>query len=70
MIKFRFWFHSSVSFGAGVKEAYAVARDEASGRRAHQMCSVEMCPRRIFFSWADSAETSLTGKLSSINLFT
>ena len=50
-----------------------MALDDARGRLAHQMWSVDMCPCRMFFSFADKALTSLTGKDSSIkrlSLFT
>jgi hypothetical protein len=46
-----------------------VAREEASGRRAHQMCKVEGCPWRIFFSRADSSEISARGRPYSMRRF-
>lgn len=42
------------------------ARHAASGRRAHQMWSVEMWPWRIDFSRADSALTSRSGNATSM----
>ena len=38
------------------------ARQAASGRRAHQMWSVEMCPWRTFFSRREWAGDLLQGK--------
>jgi hypothetical protein len=38
------------SAGSGHKDAQMTARHAANGRRAHQMCSVEMCPCRMDFS--------------------
>ena len=40
----------SSSAGSGQSAAQITARQAASGRRAHQMWSVEMCPWRIDFS--------------------
>src|SRR2546423_1767947 len=42
------------------------ARQAANGRRAHQMWSVEMWPGRTVFSRAGGAETSSSGKATSI----
>ena len=44
----------SGSSGSGMSEANTTARHAASGLRAHQMSSVEICPCRIDFSRADS----------------
>ena len=56
----------SGSSGSGMSEAKTAARQAASGRRAHQMCSVDMCPCRIDFSRADCSETSLRGRATSM----
>jgi len=56
---------SSVS-GAGIREAKVAARMAASGRRAHQMCTVEMCSWRMDFSRADWAEMALRGRETSM----
>ena len=56
----------SGSSGSGISEAKTTARHAASGRRAHQMCSVEICPCRIDFSRADCSETSFNGKATSM----
>jgi len=69
MMNCRFLFHSISFSGAGIKAAYAVAREEANGRRAHQIWSVEIWPCRMFFSRADSSLTSFTGELTSMNRF-
>jgi hypothetical protein len=45
------------------------ARQAASGRRAHQMCSVEMCPWRIDFYRRAWAEIRLMGKSTSMSRF-
>jgi len=44
-----------------------VVREAARGRLAHQMCRVEMCPCRMFFSRRDSSETSRMGKATSMS---
>ena len=62
----RKFFGHSGSSGSGINEANTTARHAASGRRAHQMCSVEMCPCRIDFSRADCSETSFSGRATSI----
>ena len=41
----------------------------ASGLRAGQMCRVEICPCRTFFSWTESPETCSNGNATSINRF-
>ena len=53
----RIWRASSLNIfghwasqGSGSSNAVSIARDEASGRRAHQRCRVEGCPRLIDFS--------------------
>ena len=38
------------SAGSGQSEAQMTARHAANGRRAHQMCSVDICPCRMDFS--------------------
>jgi hypothetical protein len=45
-----------------MREAKMATRMVASGRRAHQMCSVEMCPWRMDFSRADWTEMGLRGR--------
>ena len=59
---------SASSSGAGISEAKIAARMAANGRRAHQMCRVEMCPCRTFFSWTESSEACFSGKACSISL--
>ena len=54
--------------GSGSSVASNAARLAANGRRAGQMCSVEMCPCRTFFSCTESRETCLSGNAASINL--
>src|SRR5260370_17882659 len=44
----------------------SAARLAARGRRAGQMCSVEICPCRTFFSWTESSEVCFKGKATSI----
>jgi hypothetical protein len=41
----------------------------ASGRRAHQRCSVLGCPWRIDFSRADASLLALSGRATSISFF-
>jgi hypothetical protein len=53
-----------------MREAKMAARIAARGRRAHQMCRVEMWPWRIDFSRADWAEMALRGRETSIRRFT
>jgi len=43
-------FTSLTQRSAGTRAAYTAARQATSGRRAHQRCSVEMCPLRTDFS--------------------
>ena len=62
------WGHSS-SAGSGHSDAHNTARHAANGRRAHQMCNVEMCPCRIDFSRRACAEIRLIGKSTSISRF-
>ena len=57
----------SGSSGSGMSEAKTAARHAASGRRAHQIWSVEICPCRIDFSRADCSETSFNGKATSMS---
>ena len=55
---------SVVSGSPGSREtdvAISAARDAARGRRAGQMCSVEMWPCRTFFSCTESSDTSFSG---------
>ena len=67
--------HSSVGItwpvmsGSGQSAAQMTARHAASGRRAHQMCSVEICPCRILFSRRACAEIRLIGRSTSISHF-
>ena len=51
--------------GSGSSRASSTARDEASGRRAHQRWSVDGCPWRIDFSRAACRDTSAIGKSTS-----
>ena len=53
--------------GSGSSVAISAARQAASGRRAGQICSVEMCPCLTFFSWTESSEACLSGNATSIN---
>ena len=55
----------SGSAGSGQSEAQITARHAASGRRAHQICNVEICPWRIDFSRRAYAEIRLMGKSTS-----
>jgi hypothetical protein len=52
-----------------MSEANTTALHAASGRRAHQMCNVEICPCRIDFSRDDCSETSFKGKATSMRRF-
>ena len=52
--------------GSGNSVAMSAARQAASGRRAGQMWSVEICPCRTFFSWTESKEACLSGNATSI----
>src|SRR5438874_2337305 len=52
--------------GSGSSVAISAARHAASGRRAGQMWSVEMCPWRTFFSWTESRDACLRGKATSM----
>jgi len=52
--------------GSGSSVAINAARHAASGRRAGQMCSVEMCPCRTFFSWTLSSDACLIGNAASM----
>ena len=54
------------SAGSGHSAAQITARHAANGRRAHQMCSVEMCPCRIDFSRRACAEIRAMGRSTSI----
>jgi len=54
------------SAGSGHKTAQITARHPASGPRAHQMCSVEICPCRIDFSRRECAEMRLMGRSTSM----
>ena len=54
--------------GSGHSAARITARHAASGRLAHQMCSVEMCPCRMDFSRRACAEIRLIGRSTSMSL--
>ena len=56
----------SSSAGSGQSAAQITARHAASGRRAHQMCSVEICPCRIDFSRRAWAEMRVIGRSTSM----
>ena len=56
----------SGSAGSGHNAAQITARHAASGRRAHQMCSVEICPCRMDFSRRACAEMRLMGRSTSM----
>jgi len=56
----------SSSAGSGQRAAHMTARHAASGRRAHQMWSVEICPCRIDFSRRAWAEIRAMGRSTSI----
>ncbi len=56
----------SSSAGSGHNAAQMTARQEANGRRAHQICRVEMWPWRILFSRRACAEMRLMGRSTSI----
>ena len=58
--------HAARSSGSGHSAAQITARHAASGRRAHQMCSVEMCPCRIDFSRRACVEMREMGRSISI----
>ena len=53
--------------GSGSSVASSAARLAANGRRAGQMCSVEMCPCRTFFSCTESSDTCRNGNPASIS---
>src|SRR6266702_4495283 len=55
--------------GSGRSVVMSAARLAASGRRAGQMCSVEICPCRTFFSCTESSEVCFSGKSTSIRRF-
>ena len=57
---------ASASPGSGSRVAISAARAAARGRRAGQMCKVEICPCRTFFSCTESSETCFRGKATSI----
>jgi hypothetical protein len=52
--------------GSGRRVAIRSARQAARGRRAGQMCRVEMWPWRTFFSCTASIEVWMRGKAMSI----
>ena len=58
------------SAGSGHSAAQITARHAANGRRAHQMCNVEMCPCRIDFSRRACVEMRAMGRSTSIRRFT
>jgi len=51
--------------GSGSSTARSTALEDASGRRAHQRCSVEGLPCRTFFSRAACFDTAAIGKSTS-----
>ena len=57
----------SASPGSGNNVAISAARDAANGLRAGQMCNVEMCPCRTFFSCTESSEACFSGKATSMS---
>ena len=58
---------STVVPGSGSNVASKAARLAASGRRAGQMCRVETCPCRTFFSCTESRDTCRSGNAASIS---
>ena len=58
-LRSRMSLRSSASPGSGSSVAISAARDAAKGRRAGQMCSVEMCPCRTFFSCTESTSAAV-----------
>ena len=56
----------SGSAGSGQSAAQMTARQAANGRRAHQMCNVEMWPCRMDFSRRACAEMRLIGRSTSM----
>jgi len=54
------------SAGSGYSAAQTTARHAANGRRAHQMCRVEMGPCRMLFSRRAWAEIFLIGRSTSM----
>ena len=58
---------SSAVPGSGSNVASKAALLAANGRRAGQMCSVETCPCRTFFSCTESRDTCRSGNTASIN---
>ena len=57
------------SAGSGHNDAQMTARQAASGRRAHHIWRVEMCPWRIDFSRLAWAEMRLMGRSTSMRRF-
>lgn len=57
------------SAGSGHSAAHATARQAASGRRAHQICSVEILPWRIDFSLRACSEMRRIGRSTSMSRF-
>lgn len=57
------------STGSGHNAAQSTARQAASGRRAHQMWSVEMCPCRMDFSRRAWSEMRRMGRSTSMRRF-
>ena len=53
--------------GSGSSVASNAARQAANGLRAGQMCSVEICPCRTFFSCTESSDASRSGNAASIS---
>jgi hypothetical protein len=56
----------SRSVGAGTSKPSSTARHVASERRAHHRCSVDGCPCRIDFSFAECSLTLAMGKSTSM----
>ena len=52
--------------GSGSSAAINAARAAASGLRAGQICSVETCPCRTFFSCTESSDACLRGNAASM----
>src|SRR5208337_610726 len=52
--------------GSSSRVAISAALHAASGRRAGQMWSVEICPCRTFFSWTESRDACLSGNATSM----
>ena len=53
--------------GSSTMDAKMTARHDASGRRAHQRCNVDGCPCLKYFSRAECAFISLSGRSTSMS---